>query len=49
MYDTYWLVIIVIYSFHDGSLNFYRPDTVGYYSGSRITGLTSSKVSTQYI
>ena len=47
MYDTYWLVIhyIVIHSFHDGNLNFYRPDTVGYYSGRQITGLTSTKVS----
>ena len=40
---------IVIHSFHDGNLNFYRPDTTGYYSGSQITGLTSSKVSAVYI
>ena len=33
------------YSFHDGSLNFYRPDTTGLYTGSTITGLNSPKVS----
>ena len=32
------------HSFHDGNLNFYRPDTTGYYDGSAITGLNSPKV-----
>ena len=37
--------LLLYHSFHDGSLNFYQPYTLGYYSNSRITGLNSPKVS----
>jgi len=40
-----FIFLHISYSFHDGSLNFYRPDTTGVYAGSTITGLNSPKVS----
>ena len=39
-----WPFLHLSHSFHDGNLNFYRPDTTGYYDGSTITGLNSPKV-----
>ena len=39
-----YLHLNFFHSFHDGSLNLYKPDTTGYYDGSAITGINSPKV-----
>lgn len=42
------LFSISLFSFHDGNLTLYRPDTTGYYVGSAITGINSPKVTKPY-
>lgn len=41
---VFFLLGLPCHSFHDGSLNFHQPDTIGYYDGSLITGINSPKV-----